>query len=609
MGGVSQFVRGFGNFYSSIANIAIQGTGIWALQRAYESIYNNTKTREKRKYEAMYNAAYKHINDKFKLNLKSPQELEWIASEAAGIKAEQTKSKFHKFVSVIEKKPFMLILVVVAAVSTIYSGGALAGAWGSIYAGTAAQITAGVLGAVGTLAGMGATLYGFHQAHLAQAAALEAQSKSAELAGLKRSQKIAASKKQITHLIIYGGYAMYANGELFKYQNAGSDSFSPSLAYDNAKGIYGEVQNEEVDEYIQKRRGKILAAGIDFADDLLGLEMPLKNFNLPSKAILDSLESRYKADIKRISDGFKELEKNNYTLGGSKQHIYDRVFKEQIEPIKQAMISEDFLAKNKAYNQGILRDFFPLHKKNFKEKKRDEYALFKAYANFDYKGFLDNAENSLEEKALRYIQRIQDLLIALTDLDDETFGKFVPRTKRTIIRPAELRYAEVFYKGFTLRNQKGARAFFDMQLDPKKIPADNDKDKFKNLGFFDIFDGFYSNEKLKNYTGAQYITMYDIFKTYLCEVDINAAYMRFDEGQANDYVETRQTTFKMNGRFGCFLFEADTNGVKELYGFWIKKEHYEVLKEPIYTIKEFENFDFENFRLFDDEVLEVYNEN
>ena len=80
----------------------------------------------------------------------------------------------------------------------------------------------------------------------------------------------------LTNMMIYGEYAIYANGSIYNQGAAGAgQNFSPTIAFDTTKGLRGDIQRDGLDEQIMGRVGGDLAGGQNFHSNIMNLDIPL----------------------------------------------------------------------------------------------------------------------------------------------------------------------------------------------------------------------------------------------------------------------------------------------------------------------------------------------
>lgn len=258
----------------------------------------------------------------------------------------------------------------------------------------------------GAIVGLSATLYGMYAYDKMIGLSLEAQRYASSTSALKAHLDAKMQKDSLTHMLIFNAYEIFANGEIYKAQNAGSQSYSPTLEYDPSKGILGSYKKIDEDEKITTRAHTIEAGNMEYFSHTLQHETPLKSAGISLEAILDGLENKRRINNQRITQGFLELNKLYFNILGTAQKIYERVIKEQIEPIENYMVQSDFLERLKNYNKGLRADTQWLSKKDFKRKKTEkteaEEAEMLKRVSAVWNEFQTNENYTLEERASHY---------------------------------------------------------------------------------------------------------------------------------------------------------------------------------------------------------------
>ncbi|MBD5165227.1 hypothetical protein [Helicobacter sp.] len=260
--------------------------------------------------------------------------------------------------------------------------------------------------ATGAIVGLSATLYAMHAYDKMIGLSLEAQRIASATSALKSHLNAKTQRDSLTHMLIFNAYEIFANGEIYNAQNAGSQSYSPTLEYDPSKGILGSYKKLDIDERITTRAHTIEAGNMEYFSHTLQHEVPLKSAGISLEAVLDGLENKRRINNQRITQGFLELNKLYFNILGTAQAIYERVISEQIEPIEDYMIQSDFLERLKNYNKGLRADTQWLTKKDFKRKKtekteEEEIEMLERISQV-WNEFQTNENYTLEERAMHY---------------------------------------------------------------------------------------------------------------------------------------------------------------------------------------------------------------
>ena len=134
-------------------------------------------------------------------------------------------------------------------------------------------LTAAIVSATAAYISVSAARYHSYKASGLGGLAMFVQSKTAFLRekSTKEQQSYA-----LTNMMIYGEYAIYANGSIYNQGAAGAgQNFSPTIAFDTTKGLRGDIQRDGLDEQIMGRVGGDLAGGQNFHSNIMNLDIPL----------------------------------------------------------------------------------------------------------------------------------------------------------------------------------------------------------------------------------------------------------------------------------------------------------------------------------------------
>lgn len=361
----------------------------------------NSWKKKRDKYYKEKLRQYKAISDKYGLGLKW-EEYQPIAWEYADKKAQSERGWLSSLFS--GGNIFKSLLGIIVSVITIaFSWGATTPLALSILA-TTASVVAGAY-----------ALYSIHLSDKMLGLSIVANMIASKTASLKNQAKAEAQKDKLTHSIIYNAYAIYPNGDIFKANAPGSESYSPSIAYDTSKGLLGTYTSDSIDERVNNRHQVDLSGNNSYIQTALNLEIPLKQFELGIEAKHDVTENQMQRANSRIAEGFTKLNELYFNILGTAERIYKRVFKEQIVPIQKRMVQDDFLDKMRKYSLGLRADFNYLNLYHFnnipKTQKEIEEELKKLHSV--YENIQNSKDYTLEEKAWNYFASISGLLEVL----------------------------------------------------------------------------------------------------------------------------------------------------------------------------------------------------
>ncbi|WP_270971898.1 hypothetical protein [Campylobacter upsaliensis] len=341
--------------------------------------------RTKRKRRRYYNQAmgqFGAIIKKYELSLE-PSEYSYIAWALANAKVEASKGIFGGF-------------NIFGGIFTII---------GSIF-------TGGILGIIGGGVGLVGNKIMTGNALKAQDLAFKAD------AGFKKAAWQRAfndSKGEMSLLNSDKNYNIYADGSIYRQNAPGSESFSPSLAYDTSKGLRGDLKENKIDEMIMTRAHYTQGGNEGFMGEISEGYMQKGEGGISVKEKQDSHLINAKKANDRILKGFSELVGVGFDFKGTANKHYEAVVAKQVHPFFRQICTEDFIDKNKNYNRA-LRLELPLHfdalaktrkqSKEEREKAFKESESFKRVLNEDYQKWLGESEElkSLEAE----IKRLKD---------------------------------------------------------------------------------------------------------------------------------------------------------------------------------------------------------
>lgn len=245
-------------------------------------------------------------------------------------------------------------------VKGIFSGGVLSILGAIVTFGSAFFTFGGSLGFLSYLGfAIGAVSMGYSYYASEKAIKLAIELGALQSAGAmgKAREEAYSQGDQLTQFIVYTDYEIYANNSLYQKQDAGSQTYSPSIAFDTAKGIYGQMRNDEVDEQIQSRAHFTKAGNKGYIAETLQVGFPLVEGGLPIKDIQDSLENNARENNKRIANGFMKLAEQKFNYLGTLESFYKKVLEAQVYPFYKKMVTWDFLDKNKNYQKALRANF------------------------------------------------------------------------------------------------------------------------------------------------------------------------------------------------------------------------------------------------------------
>ena len=349
----------------------------------------NWKKKRQRYYEEKLRQ-FGSISDRYGLGL-TREDYDRIAWSYADSKAQSEKGFLDSMFS--GGNFFTAIITIVITVVTI------------IYAPYTTYPYLAAMQVVAAVAAGSFTLYSMHFENKMLALAMIAQRLASMIGSQKALTAADEAKDQLTHMLIYQPYEIFANGSIYKSQNAGSQTFSPSIPFDPNKGLLGQYKKIPQDEFMLNRAQVNQGGNAQYATATLNLDFPLASGNFPIEALQDSIENNMRAAIKRITEGFNELNKVFFNFLGTASYFYQKVYKAQIPKYYNRMIMLDFLDKNQNYQKGLMAEIYFLHKKDFeKDRKKSEAEIIEELNEMRqvFQMQQDSNEYTLEEKAYNY---------------------------------------------------------------------------------------------------------------------------------------------------------------------------------------------------------------
>lgn len=296
-------------------------------------------------------AQYQQVSNKYKLGLKW-EEYQPIAWEYATQRAKSEQNTIQRaFSSGNVFKTLLVITLAVVGVSLSY-----------MTFGTSFAITSAI---ISSLLSFSSYAYNLQLNAKMQWLSINAKSTASKINALKAANSAKEQKEMISDILIFQPYAMFANGSIYNDGLAGSESYSPSIAYDPSKGILGTYKKHPIDDFVLNRDSKIQAGGSGFITNILNPAIPLAKFELPHQSQQEILMDNMKQANKRITEGFLKLNELHFNILGTAGNVYNRIKKVQVDKYWKKMLSDDFLQKNKNYSLGLRADFNFLHKKHF----------------------------------------------------------------------------------------------------------------------------------------------------------------------------------------------------------------------------------------------------
>ena len=394
----------------------LKSQSIAAENRVYETTQTNSWMRKfaEHTYETTFYGSEssnsrrtsKHLKERLQkfCELDNEYELGLTANEIFSPAFEYAKAKAaseRKWTEIFESVEGIAaaVMVIVAVVLMFVPGGQGGSGWLATKAAAIIGVSAStlstaanVIAAVAIVAAYAGSLYYQHTAAKAQGEAASASRYHSASAALKAKQEAEEAKAQLTALMIYGGYEIYANGSIYKKGAAGSQTFNSQIAFDANKGILGQIKQDEFGEQLQGRYGGKLGGGEYFHQNLMQVDFPLQKFSYGIEQKMDMLEKRLKRNVVRVANGFNKLFENYFNADENGAATYERVYNLHTKPIKTSMKSEAFLDTLKCYSRDEMQTFNYINQATFRERKENTDPIYIYFNSETYKAYMDDEE-------------------------------------------------------------------------------------------------------------------------------------------------------------------------------------------------------------------------
>lgn len=312
------------------------------------------------------------------------------------------------------------IVLLVVNIALCFTPAAPAGAAGigAVIANTTSAVVSVVLRTisivariVGALANFVSSIISQHYSFKTEGLAGLAQGKSGASEAYKRREQAEQQRNTLTALMVFGGYSIYAGGEVYNQHSAGTQTYNALTPLDTTKGIRGDIQQEsELSKMIHTRTGADMAGGENYTANVLNLPFPLQKFGFGSAQIQDGLVNRYLNIVKTLNNAFVELNNLDINADGKAQTLYNNKLSKLTSQTEHALYSDDFLNKMKNYSRGMMADFTYKNRNFFNPREKSSFDFRGALKNFDFNEVM-NSDADSQTKANYYL----DLIIMLFD--------------------------------------------------------------------------------------------------------------------------------------------------------------------------------------------------
>lgn len=395
--------------------------------------------------------------------LDIPEEWVWICLDRAAKHIYKECQNRAGGIFGIFKFLLLVVAIVLTVVVGIFSGGSAIGIGISLIV---TIVSYGVTEAVTTY------MADAEKTKLAQKNEIDRQKENVDL-GLKFAKS--AERTQLTNSLIFNISGIMPNGAQYNQNQAGSQTYSPSIAYDPMKGLLGTIGESSTDEFTQNRSQVKLAGGKDYIQKMLGADFPLATFDLAQALLVEN--NKINAEIKhwmyRISFALERLGKLGWEVGGDGQYpslkdVQKRLINTHIRSRINKICANDLSIKQKNYNKG-LRYEMPLQVNEILKITKETKATLSANLGKLYENWASSLSKdiSIDDKALKFTEFAESMLNLALDLQDsedkkingggELFG---------------LKNYKYFWVTQVIRHNDG-KSTFDVQILPACVKKDD----------------------------------------------------------------------------------------------------------------------------------------
>lgn len=328
------------------------------------------------------------------------------------------------------------IVLLVVSIALCFTPAAPAGAAGigAVIASTTSAVVSVVIRTitivaqvVSALASFASSIISQHYSFKTEGLAGLAQGKSGASEAYKRREQAEQQRNTLTALMVFGGYSIYAGGEVYNQHSAGTQTYNALTPLDTTKGIRGDIQQEsELSKMIHTRTGADMAGGENYTANVLNLPFPLQKFGFGSTQIQDGLVNRYLSIVKTLNNAFVELNNLSINADGKAQTLYNNKLSKLTSQTEHALYSDDFLNKMKNYSRGMMADFTYKNRDFFNPKDKNVYGFDGALSLDNIKGILESDDFTNEEKSRNYVDFLCSLFDALQTMSEtpSCYGTF-----------------------------------------------------------------------------------------------------------------------------------------------------------------------------------------
>lgn len=245
--------------------------------------------------------------------------------------------------------------------------------------------------------------------------------KASLLDSVESAEMQKAKSDTLTNTLIYAPYEIYPKGAIYNDNQLGGQNtnFRYTEPYDAMKGINADFKPQnEAEEMSYNRYQKKDAGNISYMSETLKQDLPLAS-SLDNQRQGMIIDECYNARVIKTSKGFQKMLEQGYGMGVGDPDTFTNTWKKldkaTIKPFQSNKCQLDFLEKNRAYQKGLLRDFFTQELYHFKTPEIDKpYDDEEVYLTMykDLKELL-SLDITDDEKAMFYVDALSRVFEAV----------------------------------------------------------------------------------------------------------------------------------------------------------------------------------------------------
>ncbi len=215
--------------------------------------------------------------------------------------------------------------------------------------------------------------------------------------------------------LIFNAYRIYANGDIYKSQSAGSETSAVTQAYNPGAHLTNTAKNPFIDEQIQNRAHYTLAGNAGVFEKICH-DIPLKKIE-PLKNDIEYKLNSFTLQNQRLQRGYAELAqfisdedgrvaKNPRSASEYLQALYENDLTFYANNYFTYVQSKDFLGRLKNYNYALKADFDYFTREGFKDGEKVAMRAnptTEQDASFDYDTSEEMPQTSEEQNFLNLI--------------------------------------------------------------------------------------------------------------------------------------------------------------------------------------------------------------